>query len=604
MSEVDDAEGIPVTAAATFCATLVDEWVARGMRHAVISPGSRSTPMAMALTAQGGRPRDVHLVLDERSAGFLALGLARGSGAPVAVLTTSGTATANLYPAVVEAHQDAVPLVLCTADRPPELHGVGAPQTIDQQHLYGSSVRAFIDAGVPEESDPATWRSLAEEVWVRMIGAGEDPPGPVHLNLPFREPLVGRAGDLPWPGSRDVRRRRSSPLPDGLDRLVGARALVVLGPPSPVLDRGQLHDEADKIGWPVVVDPRCGTPPGPEEQVDRPDGSVSRFNTWRRRYPIGAGVHRADLLLRSPVFAERARPDVVLRIGALPASKVLGTWLDGLDAHQIGIDRWGRQFDPGHSLDEVWARDIELLLGNSLLAPAPDGWLELWSTAEVAAEEVLALELGGGPLTEPVIARLVTEVARDQQAELVVSSSMPIRDVEWFGVPDGPAIHANRGANGIDGVTSTAAGVALGSGVVLDGGHRAFALLGDLAFLHDTNGLLILNSEQPDLTLVVVDNGGGGIFHFLPPREALDAERFEYLYGTPQNLDLVAVAEAHGVLAQRCDDREAFEAALRATTKGPRVLVVTTDRDANVIEHRRLQDLVVAAVDATLPPVL
>jgi 2-succinyl-5-enolpyruvyl-6-hydroxy-3-cyclohexene-1-carboxylate synthase len=560
---------VPVTAAATFCATLVDEWVRHGLVHAVISPGSRSTPMALALL---GRP-DVrgHVVLDERSAGFVALGIARATGGPVPVLTTSGSATANLYPAVVEADQDLVPLVLCTADRPPELHDVGAPQTIDQQHLYGTRVRRFVDAGVPDDTDPDTWRSLAQLVWTaargRPAGAGSR-PGPVQCNLPFRDPLVGRPGPLP---------RVQRDLPDvddpptsGADEVAGrdggARVLVVCGP---VPGAEEVAAVARARGWPVLLDPRVAM-------------------------PEPAGIARADALLRIGAFAERARPEVVLRFGPLPASKVVVQWLDGLDAHQIGLDPWGRRFDPGGSLDQLLVADAPTSLDRLVAdGPAPRGWLELWEAADSAADAVLDAHLSDG-LTEPAVARTVTGALRAREGHLVVSSSMPVRDVEWYGVRGG-RVHSNRGANGIDGVVSTTVGAAIGSGVPTAG------LLGDLAFLHDTNGLLALKEHRAlDARLVVVDNDGGGIFHFLPQREQLPPSDFERLYGTPHGLDLVAVAEAHGVPARRITDRAELDAAL-AEGGGPHVLVVPSDREANQAEHTRIQALIATAVEATLP---
>jgi 2-succinyl-5-enolpyruvyl-6-hydroxy-3-cyclohexene-1-carboxylate synthase len=561
---------VPVTPAATFCATVVDEWVRQGLTHAVVSPGSRSTPMALALLGRA----DVacHVVLDERSAGFVALGIARATSAPVPVLTTSGSATANLYPAVVEADQDLVPLVLCTADRPPELHGVGAPQTIDQQHLYGGRVRRFVDAGVPDDADPGTWRSLAQLVWAEARGRprGEgDAPGPVQCNLPFRDPLVGRAGALP-PAQRPLPERDDGPIPPGeqvAGRDGGTRVLVVCGP---VPGAEMVAPAARRRGWPVLLDPR----------VPMPDPT---------------GISRADALLRVEGFAERARPEVVLRFGPLPASKVVGQWLDGLDAHQIGLDPWGRRFDPGSSLDQLLVTDAATSLDRLAAdAPAPDGWLELWSRADAAAERVLGEALAGG-LGEPAVARAVTEAARERGGHLVVSSSMPVRDVEWYGVRGG-LVHSNRGANGIDGVVSTTVGVAIGSG------DPTVGLLGDLAFLHDTNGLLVLKDHPGlDVALVVVDNGGGGIFHFLPQHEQLPPADFERLYGTPHGLDLVAVAEAHGVRARRLTDRDELDADLRSPA-GPRVLVVPGDRDANQAEHTRLQGLVAAAVEAALLP--
>jgi 2-succinyl-5-enolpyruvyl-6-hydroxy-3-cyclohexene-1-carboxylate synthase len=562
---------LPVTAADTFCATVVDEWRAQGLRHAIICPGSRSTPMALALMRADGVQTDV--CLDERSASYVGLGIARTTGRPVPVLTTSGTATVNLHPAVVEAHHDAVPLIALTADRPPELHGVGAPQTIDQRDLFGFAVRRFLDSSVPEETDPASWRSLAREVWQAAVGRPgrnhADAPGPVHLNLPFREPLVGRPGDLPprEPSPLRARPRRDQPerWSDLINRVRGSRVLVIAGPP--VHDEVVLASYLDQLGWPVLLDPRVPL-------------------------PAEAGVSKFDALLRAPSFAESVEPDVVIRLGALPASRMLGAWLDSLDAFQVGVDAWGRRFDPGGSLDALVGALPERVLSSlwtGLGEGGPEDWRAVWTDAEAVAEKTLAEALRSGGLTEPGVARTVTEVAVERELEIVVASSMPIRDVEWFGVR-GKRIHANRGANGIDGVVSTTVGVALGR-------HRpTVGLLGDLAFLHDTNGLLLLGAH-PDLdcTIVVVDNDGGGIFHFLPQRSALPESGFEELFGTPHRLDLVAVALAHGVPAERVTSIDELRGVL-SESWGPRVVVVPTDRQANVAEHDRLHRIVAEAL--------
>jgi 2-succinyl-5-enolpyruvyl-6-hydroxy-3-cyclohexene-1-carboxylate synthase len=565
---------VPVTAADTFCATVIDEWRVQGLRHAIVCPGSRSTPMALALLTADDIQTDV--CLDERSAAYVALGIARSTGRPVPVLTTSGTATVNLHPAVVEAHHDAVPLIACTADRPPELHGVGAPQTIDQRDLFGFAVRRFIDASVPEETDPAAWRALAREAWLAAVGRPgrnhADAPGPVHLNLPFREPLVGRAGDLPPRERNPLRTRPRLDQPerwsDLVNRVRDARVLVVAGPP--VHDEVVLASYLDQLGWPVLLDPRVPL-------------------------PAAAGVSRFDSLLRVSAFADAVEPDVVIRLGGMPASKALGTWLDSLDAFQVGIDAWGRRFDPGGSLDALVCALPERVLGslwNAVGAAGPADYRAAWADAEILADKALAEALADDRLIEPAVSRVVTEAAVQRELELVVASSMPIRDVEWFGVR-GKRIHANRGANGIDGVVSTTVGVALGR-------HRpTVGLLGDLAFLHDTNGLLLLGAH-PDLdcTLVVVDNDGGGIFHFLPQRSVLPEPGFEELFGTPHRLDLVAVALAHGVRAERVERIDDLRRVL-SESWGPRVVVVPTDRTANVTEHERLNRAVAAAVDLT-----
>jgi 2-succinyl-5-enolpyruvyl-6-hydroxy-3-cyclohexene-1-carboxylate synthase len=560
----------PADVQATFAATLVDEWVRDGLTDAVVCPGSRSTPLALALADHPGVR--VHVHHDERSGGFLALGVGLATGRPAAVLCTSGTAAAELHPAVVEADLAEVPLLVCTADRPPELRDVGAPQAIDQVHLYGRSVRWFGDPGVPGAAGASRWRPLAARAWAAATG---DRPGPVHLNLPFREPLVGTPGELPparngpWtvPASlsRDLHHEgRRNGLPP--------RTVVVAGA-VPGLDGDLVHAAAAARGWPVVAEPRSAA--------------------WR---PAGTTVSHLDAILRSPEAADRLRPDGVLRLGAPGSSRVVNEWLAASGATEVvaGAPGWS---DPAGTAAVVVDGDAGAFL-RDLPATGPDpGWLDRWQAASAAAEKALAVEVDalGGP-TEPGVARAVAAALPDG-ARLVVSSSMPVRDVERYAAPrPGLVVLANRGANGIDGVVSTAVGVAAGSA-----GPTAL-LIGDIAFLHDSNGLLGAAGRGIDLAVVVVDNDGGGIFSFLPQATALAPERFEALFGTPHGLDLVALAGAYGVDARRLDPGRDVGGAVRAAVAagGVRVLVVGTERAANVAAHRRLDGAVAAAVSAAL----
>lgn len=561
-----------VTVAATFCTTLVDEWVEAGLRHAMVSPGSRSTPMLMALEMD--RRVRVHVFLDERSGGFAALGCALATGVPAVVLTTSGTAAVNLHPAVVEAGHAGVPLLALTADRPPELHGVGAPQTIEQRDLFGSHARGYFEPGVPDELPPDRWRSLAREVWEGATGVTGSVPGAVQLDLPFREPLVGESGRLP-PGLASKPRRAGLPevgedvVREIAELVDGRRGVILVGCP---IDRPEaVLALASHLGWPVLSDPRSGT-----------------------RVPHEAVVAHADLMLREDAFASQAAPDVVLRLGDLPASRTVAEWLGSLEALQIGVDPWGRRFDPMRNLEH-------LLTGSpggfcdglrSMTRSSSDGaWLASWVDAEVrvvrALEESLREAEG---LTEPALARAVVGGMPDDGV-LVVSSSMPIRDVEWYAAPRGGAqILANRGANGIDGVVSTALGVAIGSGA------PTMALVGDLAFLHDSNALVGLASRDLDLTIVVVDNDGGGIFHFLPQRDALEEGTFERLFATPHGVDLVGLIGAFGLEADEVTKVDEVESILGRRTVGTRVVVARSDRERNREVHRHLQEAVGSAL--------
>ena len=542
------------TAAATCCATLVDQWVRDGVRHAIVCPGSRSTPLALALA---DRPDvAIHIHHDERSAGFVALGQALATGEPALVVTTSGTAAVELHPAVVEAAHAGVPLIACTADRPPELQGVGAPQTIDQRELYGTAARHYVAVGVPDHREASSWRPLARVAYTEATGSD---PGPVQVNLAFRDPLVGAPGALPSPIADLVAESEPAALVEPA-LLAGRRGVVVAG--GGVTDPETVVAVAARLGWPLLADPRSGA---------RWSGSIAH----------------ADALLRIPRFADRHRPEVVLRVGSLPASKVVTGWLASSGATEIGV---------GHRLDDP-ARTVALrttghlrgLLGSLGPASAADpGWLDSWQRAERAAEGALsALDRAG--LTEPAIARTVAAAA-PRRSRLMVSSSMPVRDVEWYSAPrDDLTVYANRGANGIDGVVSTAVGLALS-------GEPVTLLVGDVALVHDTNGLLGAVERNLDLTVVVVDNRGGGIFSFLPQAEMLDPERFELLFGTPHDVDLVGLATAHRAQARRVDTLA--ELADGVATRGPgvRVLVARTDRALNVVEHDALHASIAEAV--------
>jgi 2-succinyl-5-enolpyruvyl-6-hydroxy-3-cyclohexene-1-carboxylate synthase len=567
-------DATPSDLQATFTATLVDEWVRDGLTDAVVCPGSRSTPLALALAGHPGVR--LHVQHDERSAGFLALGLGLATGRPAVVLTTSGTAAAELHPAVVEADLAAVPLLACTADRPPELRDVGAPQAIDQVHLYGRSVRWFGDPGVPDASGTDRWRPLAARAYAAAVGP---PAGPVQLNLPFREPLVGTPGPLPPARDQGPWARRPSGRAAATTAVEvpnrAQRVLVVAGA-VPGLDGGLVHAAAAARGWPVAAEPRSAA--------------------W---LPADTTVTHLDAILRSPRAAEALRPEVIVRLGAPGSSRVVNEWLAASGAPEIvlGAPAWS---DPAGTAALVSGDDPTPFLEAACRAggePDAGGWLAAWQAASAAAAKALADELDGeATATEPGVARAVAAALPDG-ARLVISSSMPIRDVERYAAPrSGLTAIANRGANGIDGVVSTALGVALGSGA------PTALLVGDIALLHDSNGLLGAAARNADLVCVVVDNDGGGIFSFLPQATALAQERFETLFGTPHGLDLVALASAYGVDARRLTPGEDVAAAVtRAVAdRGVRVLVVPTDRAANVAVHRCLDEAMAAAVEAAL----
>lgn len=550
-----DADAVDVQA--TFCSTLVDQWLKLGVRHAVVAPGSRSTPMALAMAA---RPEmAVHVFHDERVASFAALGLGLREGsnvlvAPALLLCTSGTAAANFLPAVVEAGLSEVPMIVLTADRPEELRSVGAPQTIDQIELYGSHVRWFADPGVPEASGAGEWRQLASTAWSKSAS------GPVHLNLPFREPLVGEALGLPSDVEPIVERPDvaiTEPVPDGFD---AERGVILVGG-LPDIDLGQLIELHARTGWPIIADPISG---------------LRHAST----------VTTIDTLLRDPKFADDWMPDVMVRVGRPSTSKVLSQWTTRPEVTLVQVGGPGR-IDPGNNVAAVCSID-DLLACDQ---PIRDGstWLAAWSEHEQLANAAIASWLDSTEsFTEPDVARTLAEHS-PPDSFVTVSSSMPVRDLEWFGGRKAAA-HSNRGANGIDGVISTAVGRAIGRDSATG---PNYVLIGDLAFVHDSNSLVALTQRDVDLRIVVVDNDGGGIFSFLSQATLLEHDRFEQLFGTPLGTDVLALAEAHGVATATAETRA--ELIEQLGRPGPWVCRVPSDRAANVEAHRSLNDAVQAA---------
>ncbi len=543
----------PSTVGVAFCRTLVDEWVRAGVTDAVVSPGSRSTPLVVALAER----LRVQVILDERSAAYTALGLALASGRPTVVACTSGTAATHFHGAVVEADQAGVPLVVCTADRPVGLRDVGAPQTTDQVHLYGRAPRWFADPGVPDRLTASTWRSLGARAICEATGPR---PGPVHLNLAFAEPLLdpdpfpgppGRADGGPWHRSP----RPAAPVDPPADVRAmcdaAVRPLVVAGHGAP----GSL----DLDGVPVLNDHRGA-----------PTGTVAHW----------------DLLVREPGFAASHEPDLVVRAGLPPASKVLARWLAGLDAPQIVLAPAGRWVDPDRVATWVLASPTRLSLR------AHHEWATSWHRAGSRAADAVDAVLGAhDEATEPGVARRVMATRREGSS-LVVSSSMPVRDLEAFAAPrSGVRVLANRGVNGIDGVTSTAVGVALT-------GAPTTLLIGDLALLHDQGALTGLAERDLDLELIVVDNRGGGIFSFLPQAQTLDGADFERFFATPQHLDPTALFTAHGIAHDVVATASELDRALddSADAGGVRAIVVSTDRVTNTGVHDELAGAVAVAL--------
>ena len=558
-------------ATTSFARTLVDEWVRNGITAAVVSPGSRNTPLTLAL-ARDGR-MNVDVVLDERSAGFRALGIGLATGRPAIVCCTSGTAAVNLHPAVVEAHHARVPLLACTADRPAELRGWGAGQTIDQAGLYGGAVRWFHDPGPPDETGAGSetngrWRALACRAAAHASGP---PAGPVHLNLPFREPLVptgaplldtpGRADGAPW--IRASRARREPAFDDvaRIGALVRAhpRGVLVAGWGAGV-DPVVAERFARAAGWPIVADP------------------ISQLRTG----PYAVSTY--DALLRVDGFARAHEPELVVRVGGPVTSKIANAWLDEIPT--VLVDPDDAWLDPQHAAHERVRADGNALLAaltKELAGPSSRQWLAEWRDAEQRARRALDRVLDDDIGCEGRIARDVAAAVPDDGA-LLVASSLPVRALEWCMTPRAHLrVLANRGANGIDGFVSTVFGVASAhTGPVV-------ALCGDLCLLHDTNGLLVGDRSggragaRSPVTFVVVDNDGGGIFSYLPQHELAE---FERLFATPQSVDVVAVARAHGVAAERVE-LAAVPKLVAEGADSDRVLVVPVDRRAAVEQHTR-----------------
>ncbi|MGH7883284.1 MAG: 2-succinyl-5-enolpyruvyl-6-hydroxy-3-cyclohexene-1-carboxylic-acid synthase, partial [Candidatus Dormibacteraceae bacterium] len=548
-----------------FAATLIDELARCGVEAACLAPGSRSAPLAMALARQPKIRLFVHL--DERSAAFFALGLAKASGRPVALLCTSGTAAAEFHPAVIEASYSRVPLLVLTADRPPELREIGANQTIDQARLYGGAVRWFFDPGPPEPplDGGRSWRWLAGRA-VAMATA--QPPGPVHLNLPLREPLVPDAGVIPAPlpgetGHLEVRRGLAMPEPTLLDQVAqhlerAQRPLLVAGELAFEPGLGAAVDRlAESLGMPILAEPS---------------------SHLRRRGGNGV-VQSYDALLRVKSWASRHQPDLILRLGATPTSKALNSFLLKGDVPTAIIDPGGGWRDPDRRAALLLQTEPSSLLNGlaDRLARSPRAeWLASWQQADQLASATLADLLPELPLFE---AHAVQGLARalPTDALLMVGSSLPIRAVDSFWPASSPdhRFIGNRGASGIDGLVST------GLGAAATGRCPTALLLGDLSLCHDMNGLWAIKRHQLKPLIVVCDNDGGGIFHFLPQVEHRDV--FEELFATPSGLQLERVAELYDLPLTVVEEPSQLQAALtNADFEQPTMVVARFDRSTSV----------------------
>lgn len=586
----------------------VDELARCGLRDACTSPGSRSTPLVLSLA--GDERLRCHSHVDERCAGFFAVGLAKASYRPVAVTCTSGTAVANLLPAVVEAREARVPLIVLSADRPPELRDVGAGQTIDQLGIFGSFAKWFFEVGTHEATaERIRWiRTLAcRAYWTSLEGR----PGVVHLNFPLREPLVCDA----LPARTEQGRPDGAPYvsrpPRTVDPNVAARALreAIGTARRGVLVAGR-HERDTPLGeaaaafcaatgWPLLADPMSG--------ARRGEAAIAHY----------------DALLREPDFAREHAPEIVIRVGDLPVSKPLRTWLGELDGiPQIALDPEGAWQDPASVVsDSISAEPAATLAALASMldaraeraAPALAGpstksaeevdpdWLASWRSADERAAEAILGVIASSGLSEPAVAAELG-VLLPEQATLFVASSMPVRDIEtfWPARPDPPRVLCNRGANGIDGTVSSAFGAAAaGLGPVV-------LLIGDVALAHDLGGLLVAKRLSHKLTIVLLDNDGGGIFDFLPIADSPSARTPENAFAdgsapseqdtytrhisTPTSLDFAQAAALYGLTHETVPDVASFRAALERALSDPRssMIEARTQRAANVELHRRV----------------
>lgn len=572
-----------------WASVLVETLVRLGLRTAVISPGSRSTPLTVALVAHAGI--EAIPVLDERSAAFFALGLAKGTGLPTLILCTSGTAGANYYPAVIEARESRVPLLVITADRPPQLRHCASGQTIDQQKLFGDFPNWYAELALPRPQLAllAYLRQTLVQAWRRTLLPS---PGPVHLNCPLEDPLA------------PVEDNSTEGLRASLDDRFWLGLEPDSGIPSPVL--GGVH--ASLQGW-LGARQSCDRGliiAGPAQGVD-PLGysqAINRLSTYLQ-WPVLAEalsplrnhaqlqpylVTTYDLILRSPHWARGLQPDQILQVGALPTSKVLRQWLDHSLARRWIIDSTTDNLDPLHGHTTALSTSLpEIVLALAQETPPSQCsgvYLERWLSLEQQTRQQLDRNLGAiTDLFSGKVPWLMAQVL-PPQTPLVIANSLPIREAEWFWPPGNRGIRplCNRGANGIDGTLSTALGVA-------HGGPPTVLLSGDLALLHDTNGWLTLPWLDGHLTVVVINNQGGGIFQSLPIAQF--EPPFEQWFAMPQRVDLNRLCAAYGVSYEQVSTWDQLRACLTfLPDRGARVLEIRCDRR---LDQQRREQLLAAS---------
>jgi 2-succinyl-5-enolpyruvyl-6-hydroxy-3-cyclohexene-1-carboxylate synthase len=567
-----------------YLATFIEGLVKAGIEDVVISPGSRSTPIAILMEEHP--TLKTWMNIDERSAAFFALGIAKADRKPVALLCTSGTAAANYFPAIVEATQSRVPLIVLTADRPHELRDVGAPQAINQIELYGKYSKWFVEMALPESTTNIL--HYAYSVASRAVSTSlSSPAGVVHLNFPLREPLLPNLEELQWNLTgieKAVYSHAKQSLPEELIPILQEiqgkkKGLIICGPH----DQEDFPDAvvalAECLGYPVVADPL----------------SQVRSGTHSKEMIIDC----YDTILKSTKMFQTLKPEVIIRFGAMPVSKLLMQFIAQSDApYQFIIDQDEGWRDPTFSGTHlVHMNEIDFCHHVSQMVeevPQKSEYLKKWQTANEVVKPILGSRITDFHFEGDVVRHLVNQL--DDDMSLFIGNSMPIRDVDtFFFVQDKQVrLFANRGANGIDGIISTALGVSTKV-------KRLILLVGDLTFYHDLNGLLASKMHSLPITIVLVNNNGGGIFSFLP--QSKEEKHFEQLFGTPIDLDYEKVVSMYDGQFSRVSSWAEFEDAVSSSFNSKHLSVIevpTTNRSQNVILHRQLWDEAVQQLEGLL----
>ncbi|MGE8079001.1 2-succinyl-5-enolpyruvyl-6-hydroxy-3-cyclohexene-1-carboxylic-acid synthase [Peribacillus loiseleuriae] len=568
-----------------YATAFVDELAQNQVKDVVISPGSRSTPLALLLAEH---PEiKIHINVDERSAAFFALGLAKAMKKPVAMLCTSGTATANYYPAIVEAFYSRIPLIVLTADRPHELRDIGAPQTINQIGLYGNHVKWFVEMALPESS--MSMVRYARTVCARAVAtAANEPAGPVHLNFPLREPLLPNLTEAKK--YRQEKKQAAVAIEPGiltlsmnqLDAIAqeigqAKRGLIICGDMKNDGIKEAVTELGEKLGFPILADP------------------LSQLRSGQHSFSNVIDCY--DTFLRDEQVMDAFYPDVILRFGAMPVSKPLLLWLKKHQAENFVIDGGAGFRDPSglatrmvYSEEERFCQDIVERLPEN----RDQGWLQRWVRVNEATKDALRSIANEEELDEGKLFYKLNELM-PEHSHLFVGNSMPIRDLDTFFFVNGKnvEIYANRGANGIDGIVSTALGVSTVK-------EKTVLAIGDLSLFHDMNGLLAGKLQGQNLTILVINNDGGGIFSFLS--QASEKEYFEVLFGTPHGLDFSYTAQLYNATYQKVQNWDEFSEVFTASFSIPglKIIEIPTNRESNVLKHRNLWSFVSREIASAL----